>query len=280
MLQIQDLKSTAQLAYDEHAASPPQILSELLHEAAFGEESPMGASFFSGDLASLAISEVQSYRRDNFVPHNIVIATQGLPFEDVEGYAEKYLALASKGEAKAKKAASSTYTGGEARQKANLAGSTYTAVAFPVPSGVQAKPYHVLQKLLASSNSFYAPYASSGLWGFHATGAPAEANAQVMAGVTALKGVVSGTGTGDIEHIKQALTVASTTALDSGDTAGVLLSASLAGVSPKEYTDYSKVSTADVVAAAKSSLAGVPTLATLGKTAGAMNHATLTTLLK
>lgn len=119
------------------------------------------------------------------------------------GYAEKYLALAKGGEAKA---TVSTYTGGEAKQKANLGGATYLAAAFPVPSGVQAKPYHVLQKLLsnnsANSCTFYAPYSSSGLWGFHVKGSsPTEANNELAAGVKALQSVVNGAG--DIETIKQ-----------------------------------------------------------------------------
>lgn len=37
---------------------------------------------------------------------------------------------------------------------------------------------------------------------------------------------------------------------------------------------------ADVAAAAKNSLAGTPTLAALGKTAGAMNHASLCQMMK
>lgn len=208
---LYDCMGAAQVAYDSHMASPKKLLVDLLHEAAYGETSPMGSPFLAehGNLTNLAPESVFKYREHQYTANNLVVASSGLTHDTLKQYTVKYLSqLSSSADGTA---AVSPYVGGDARLRMDCGGSTYTALAFPVPgAGIQAKPYNVLrvllhnriQKKLAAASttavkhlneitSFYAPYTGTGgLWGVYTSSqGPLASNDMLAAAIDALKSI-------------------------------------------------------------------------------------------
>ena len=227
---ILDCLGAAQVTYDSITKSPKKVVVELLHEAAFGEASPMGGSFLAdhGDLHNLTAEAVLKYRQHQFTSNNLVIASSGISHDLLKGYTEKYLSTLASGAAAN---TASPYVGGEARQKLNVRGHTYTALAFPVPNaGLAAKPYNVLRAMLSQklvkhthehsatenvngmggeASAFYAPYAGhGGLWGIYTNGSsPTVANAHLEHAIAELKTVANNVNAADFEAAKNNVSV-------------------------------------------------------------------------
>lgn len=291
---LTDCFGTAQQAYEKMAATPKQQLSELLHEAAFGEETPMGSSTraFNGDLKNLTPEAIMSYREHQFTGNNVVVASSGLKHGTVRKLTDKYLSALPKATAAPVDAA---YSGGDAKMRADFNGHTYLALAFPVPSS--AKAYNVLRVLLSNKlrksidiarnngeiSAFYAPYAKSGLWGFYANGVNVGvANKLIESAIKELRAVSNNNVSAeDLECAKNQLTLQKTAELECEAVTSALLSAHLTNTSPRDYANFSAVSSADVVAAAKASVAAstTPSWAVLGKTAGALTFPAVVKLL-
>jgi len=152
---LHDSIPAAQLAYDALNHSPKKLMAELLHEAAYGEATPMGSSFLANNcnLDSLCPDDVFKYRQHQYVGSNLVISANGISIERLQQYAEKYFKQLPKNSVDGSAQAglpSCSYVGGDVRHKADCNGMTYFTLAFPVPAGVQAKPYNVLRTVLAS----------------------------------------------------------------------------------------------------------------------------------
>ena len=210
---ISDCFGAASIAYDSLANTPKQLLSELLHEAAYGEATPMGSSTFATDLHHLAPEAVLAYRQHQYTANNLVIASSGLSHANLKTLSEKYLKSLVAGAARP---VSSPYTGGDAKLKGDYNGKTYCALAFPVVN--PTKPYNVLRVLLnnklnktfnSTSNTgevttFYAPYTNAGLWGVYATGTSATiSNKLLEAAIVELKAISNNTiSASDLENAK------------------------------------------------------------------------------
>ena len=68
--------------------------------------------------------------------------------------------------------------------------------------------------------------------------------------------------------------------LEGEDSSGALLEAAIAGVDPAAHADVRNVSSADVSACAKAALAGVPSYAVYGATAGTPSFSTVSKMCK
>mgnify|MGYP003385886377 CR=1 FL=1 len=174
---LYDALGAAQLAYDSQASSPKKMLVELLHEAAYGELSPMGSTFLAehGDIANLDPEAVLKYREHQFTAGNVVVSSSGLSHNTAKILSTKYLSALPAG---ATAPQASPYVGGDAKLKVNCKGHTYSALAFPITN---TKASNVLRLMLNSKvkklnmdgelTAFSAPYSNNGVWGFYASSA-------------------------------------------------------------------------------------------------------------
>ena len=48
----------------------------MLHEAAFGEDTPLGASIYNYNLNKLSVDDIMQYRMHNYNAHNVTGAAQ------------------------------------------------------------------------------------------------------------------------------------------------------------------------------------------------------------
>lgn len=283
---LKDCFDGAQVAYDA-LSSPQTKLVELLHEAAYGEGSPMGGSQLAadGNLLNLKPEAALAYRQHQFTANNLVIASSGVRHEQLKKWTATYFADMAAAPAASAATASAVYTGGDAKLKGDFDGKTHLALAFPAP--VNSKPHNVLRTMIGNKISkaatdgeicaFLAPYASGGLWGFTASANSSDAaNKLIDSAIAELKAVSANTvGAAELDAAKNQLTVQKSSVLESGNATSVLLQAHLAKASPRDTTNFSNITAADVSAAAKASLAATPSWVVLGKTAGAHNFATI-----
>ena len=154
-------------------------MDELLHEAAFGEATPMGSSQFADNLSNLTPESVLSYRQHQYTANNLVIASSGLSHDILKSYTDKYLNDLSSSNSTNNVSASS-YVGGDAKLKGDYNGKTYVALAFPTEN--KNKAYNVLRVILHNKlnrvldmtsgeiSCFNAPYSKGGLWGMYSCG--------------------------------------------------------------------------------------------------------------
>lgn len=135
--QFDEAKTQLHLAYDEFAQNNDLQLWELLHEAAYGETSPLGASIFALNTGKICIDSVLAYRRAQFVAGNVTVAANGVSYDRLKGIVAAHSGAISKNAPAA--VAASPYTGGEVRVRRDLDGLTKIGLAFPVPAGEAGK---------------------------------------------------------------------------------------------------------------------------------------------
>lgn len=104
----------------------------MLHEAAYGDGTPMGSSLYASDLKKLDVGDVMEYRLRNFKTDNLTVLANGLALDTLEGTTKRFLDSA---EAVPVTAIPSAFTGGSVRVRADLGGDTHVAVAFPAQAG-------------------------------------------------------------------------------------------------------------------------------------------------
>jgi predicted Zn-dependent peptidase len=107
----------------------------MIHEAAFGERSPLGSSIYAEDLDSLSPAAVSSFRSTNFVASNLVVSLSGgVPHDQVKKMIETHFCSLPASKNNAVRPAS-PYIGGDRKVRINLGGETYMSLAFPTPAG-------------------------------------------------------------------------------------------------------------------------------------------------
>jgi len=270
---VDEAKSTAQISYDNLASSPEMQLMELLHEAAFGENTPLGSSFFATNLDRLTSGDVTAFRAKNFTSGQMVVTTTGgLSHDALKQLAEVHLhGLPS---SKPMTAAASPYVGGDMRVRTDLDGESHLALAFPVPAGDAAGPYKVLFQLLSSRlatqkpvsgsiSPFFTQYSSGGLIGFRTSGSAAAASANLHAAVAAFKAAAGGGA--DVTSAARRVALEDTLAAESGSARG---SSGLGSVTP-----------GSVSSAGTDALKSTPSYAVLGTTFGTPSFAAISRLL-
>lgn len=277
---VNERKEIAQLAYDSLKTTPQLLLSELLHEAAYGEATPLGASLYANDVNDITYENVLKYRSNNFVSGNLVVTSSGISHDALKSVIECHFNTIPN---KTSALPSSPYLGGDIRVKTS-SGVTYTALAFETPVGTNAKAYTVLKAYLAAklkSPTFIGSYSSGGLLGVYATGTAQEIAVQLQDAVAELKSVASGIiTTNKLNAVKNQLTLSGTLALEGEATTATLLAASLSSQSAASYINVASVTAEDVTSAAKAVLASVPTYAVLGPTLGVPTWSVVEKLLK
>lgn len=247
----------------------------MLHEAAYGDGTPMGSSLFASDLKKLDVGDVMEYRLRNFKTNNLTVLADGLALNSLESSVKGFLGSA---EATPVTSIPSGFTGGSVRVRADLAGDTHVAVAFPTQSGAAGKAYTVLKEVLASrlkgtnavgsyASAFSIPYSDGGLIGAYCA-ASSVSGAEDLVG-TVIKELKAIATSCDVTSATNKITLSNLMALEGGASAAdVMLAASVQGLDTMEYADVRNVSAKDVSAAAAAVLKANPAIAVLGATYG------------
>jgi len=260
---IEESKHTAQIIYDEYKSSPSTQLKELIHEAAFGEGSPMGLPFYLANPEKISAESLISFRDSNRIGGNIIVSGSGISHESLKALVETWFGDLPSGAF----AASSSYVGGEAKSKTETDGISYLGLAFPLPNDTAGQ---ILCKLLSSNvESLDVPSGSltsfnySGLFGFYATGTPDAVAGYLGKAVAELKAIASSTP--DIKAITTKISLENYLALE-GDSSSF-----------SANPDVRNVSASSVSAAASAVLKATPAYAALGS--GTPTYASITKML-
>jgi len=267
---LDELKPSAQIFYDSFAEDPEAQVASMLHEAAYGEVSPLGGSVY-GNLKKLAVSDVLEYRAKTFVAGNVVITANGLSSATLESMLSGSMASFPTASAPPS-SVSCPYVGGVEKTRTDLNGMTYLGLAFPIPAGEAAKPYSVLQGILSAKglSSFVNNYSSGGLLGICAAGSPSVATSTLQSAIAELKAIATNSSS-EVDAIKKKVALSNVLKLEGGDVTGALLSGA---------ADVRSVSSESVSAAAAAALKAMPSYAILGKTAGTPTYADISKLVK
>ena len=279
---IEDQKETAELAIAAHKSNPKSRVLELLYEAAYGENTPLGSPVFADDLSDLSVASTLGFRKSNFTASRLVVSATGLSIDTLKTMAELYLHALPAGSS-ALLAPQSPYVGGDVKLRDKSVGASHLAVGFPVPAGAGSEAYTVLGALLASKVSALpvpknsvSVFLEGGLLGFYAKGDAASASGYLEAAVAELKAAASSSNS-DAAKTKAALDAF--LELESGSTAAAkLVGAVTSGISP--VADARKVSASAVSAAAKAALGATPAYAVFGTTFGTPSYASVVKALK
>lgn len=198
--------------YNTFRHTPALALNDLVHEAAFGENTGYGNSLYAPSLKKLSVDEVLNFRNKNFVRQNVVIAADGIDaFELVQlvESAEEEFVLPS-GTANA--VVTPKYVGGELKVRTFTAdGVSHAALAFPRPSGEAGKAYDVLKSLLCTrltkkgvnASVFQNKYANGGILGVTSSGCGADIEKTFRSVVDELKAIAGNAS--DAESRKNAV---------------------------------------------------------------------------
>jgi hypothetical protein len=279
---IKERKPAASVDYGKLSWCPLMNLSEMTFEAAYGEGTPMGGSVFSHNLQSLCVDDVLAFRSRNFTAGNLVIAADGVSMIDIEKVAASFTGAASA-------AATSPYTGGCVRRRADFGGDVHASLAFPSLSGPKSGAFRVVHTMLAdalaektkgSDLGCIKTVREGGLQCVYVSASSTGAAESLIAlAVNELKAIASGSHKSTAAQKKVSL--CNLISLEGGECAtDVMLAADAAGVSLADFADVRGVSGADVQAAAQSMLKAAPSYAVVGASYGMQSYASVCNLLK
>lgn len=277
----------AQSRYSNHLENARSRVTELLHEAAFGEETPLGAPTHALNYETLDNEEVVKFRDNLFVADNLVVAATGVSHDKLKALVEAHVEggdwkapasrnthvelnvsqIAKRDTPATPYARPSPYVGGVAKQREDLHGDVHSGIAFAAPAGAAGKPFAVLKTHLANKfgcdNVTHHRYHSGGLITVFGDAKTIEA------AIAEVKAVASGSV--DTTAAKNKAALSYYVALEGEKSACTLLNAYLNGDG-----DVRSVSKDDVVNAAKSVLKSAPSYAVVGDTAAAPTYAQIT----
>ena len=278
----EDAKETAKIVADAHGADAAAQVTDLLMEAAYGENTAMGKPEYAPSLPKLSAEEVMAFRAANFTSGNLIVSASGLPFNSLKSMTECYFHGMPESSGKPVLGGSS-YTGGDMKVRVEMDGETYMGLAFPNSNNTAATQI-LVSKLEAKVVSMgfkkgaLSTFHSDGLFGFYAKGEPAAATQAIEAAVAELKTMSSNAGVTDGDKAK--VTLSNFLKLEGQDASITLIESAISGVAPEAAADVRKVTSADVSAAAKAALGAVPSFAVYGTTAGTPSFATVAKMLK
>jgi len=264
---------------------------ELLHEAAFGETSPLGSSKYAQNLDRLDTQHVLGYRATHFLADNIIVAASGISHDKLKSLVDKYVGdikqcTASQTHTNVELQVSpiptpkspticpldapSPYVGGIAKLRLDLDGVSHTGLAFPIPTGASVRPYLVLNGLLSEKfgdNSMSLNhYSNGGLISFYTSGSASTVGSNLKAVIEFLQNVAKGSV--DVIAAANKVSLNHFISLEGGDdTVKAMLTAHLNSVPLDSFGDVRAVRKEDVVAAAVKILKTAPSYAVLGTTA-------------
>jgi predicted Zn-dependent peptidase len=113
---------------------PPFAYSrQLLHEAAYGENTPLGSPVYAPDFDKVCAAEVAAYRKANFTGSRLTVTAVGnVSHDSLKHMIEYWTHGLSSGSGSAN---NSPYQGGDVRVRTDLGGKTYLGLGFPIPAG-------------------------------------------------------------------------------------------------------------------------------------------------
>lgn len=287
----------------QNVQSPCAIVMEMLHEASFGENTPLGGSMYSSSLDSLAASDVLHYRNTHFTAENMSVAVHGgsLSGETIASQIDSLVAsgLPSSASAAGAGSAVSGFTGGEMRVRAAIAGgATRASLAFAAPTGQAGKAYEVLRVLLSGAvssqggrvqthihsmthayksnaewtDTYFNAYQSTGMFGVNLLGDAKYVTSGLEGFVAELKAVAGGKSTAEAVDVAkkqlqlQSLLRGEATVGGADRLLTTLLNGNGLSGTPFSESDYSAVTKEDVANAAKAVLKTTPGYAVYGTT--------------
>jgi len=294
----EDVKQIAREQYHKNHENPRARLVELIHDAAYGEASPLGGSLYAISADHIDSDAVADYRNRHFVADNIVVTATGISHDKLKNLVESHLEGGKVSEIahplapialrpdqihlaatpSTPFATFSPYIGGFAKERCEIDGETHVALAFSAPAGAAVKPYLALKSHLASKfgceNFSINNYQGGGLITFYTEGASNKVGSKVEAVIAELKAVASGNV--DMKSAKNSYSLWYFSALEGDNSTCKLLNAHLNGTDAASFGDLRNVSQDEIVNAAKAVLKSSPSVAVLGSTAQAPTHTTVT----
>lgn len=277
----EDAKEVAKIVADARDADPAAQVTDLLMEAAYGENTSLGKPEYAPSLKNLTAEEIMAFRAANFTAGNLVVSASGIPFDALKSMTECYFHSMPDGSRKPALSGSS-YSGGDMKVRVEMGGETYMGLAFPISS--VAATQVLVSKLEAKIASMgfkkgaLSTFSTNGVFGFISKGDPATATKALEAASAELKTMSTNAGVTDGDKAK--VTLANFLKLEGQGASATLLESAISGVTPEAAADVRKVTSADVSAAAAAALGAVPSFAVYGTTAGTPSFATVTKMLK
>lgn len=179
--------------------SSSSLCLQLLHEAAYGEETPLGSPFLPSkrEFKALSAEAVLAFRARTYASSNLIVTASGISAANLKVLLESHLHGLPKGGEKAISLPPSPYMGGDVKVKADLEGKTVLGLGFNVAGakGAELLVQSLITAKLGKSHhvtSFCHTYVSSTLLGFVVEGqSPAAASAALEAIVAELKSMAS-----------------------------------------------------------------------------------------
>lgn len=254
-------------------------LKEMIFEAAYGEGTPMGGSFFSHSLNKLDAEDVLAYRSRNFTAGNLVIAADGVSLSELEKGAAGFVGSATS-------IADSPFVGGCVRRRADFNGEVHAAIAFPALPSAQNRVLHnmlatrLAEKSKGTDLGSVSTFMEGGLECITVSaGSTAAAEALLSMAVAELKAVASGSDKSNA--VQKKVSLSNLVSLEGGESAtDVMLAANAAGVSLSDFVDVRNVTSDNVQSAAKSMLQTTPAYAVVGASYGMQSYASICSSLK
>jgi len=276
---VDDHKKIAQISYDRLHTCPQIALSELLHEAAFGELSPMGSSLYARSLDDLSNTIVRDYRNRLYTGGNTLVAASGISHESLKGLVEKYMGTMSNTRGSL---APSPYTGGDVRVKAKV-GTTYATVAFGIDNKYVAAILSAYLNSQFSKNklnltAFSTNYSTSStqLLGVYYDGPAALLGEQITSFANEIKMISSSQVASQIDLIKNKLDLELAISLEGEAATSEMISSQ--SVPPLNL--FRAVPSNDINVTATQLLKVEPTYAVFGEISGAIKFSSVQKLFK
>lgn len=275
-----DVRDAKQHAVKESAVSNESaqiVLTENLHAAAYGPQSPAGRPLYG---AACSTDTIKAFRARAYGLNGAVLAVTGVKNHSAFcTEAENLLSGAAAGSADAP--AVITYLGGESRVSVPSSGYAHVAMAFEGPSSSIVADVVVQFWNLAGLGSGVAAFSSPGLVGVYAGSASPSTLIDAMAGT--VKTAVSPTV---LKRAKNLAKAEALFALDGGSKslAGVMTASVLGSFSFTSPADvakaYDAVTDKQVADALTAMLKCNPSLAAVGNISSVPYQATVAALLK
>lgn len=279
--QLQEEKSRCEVDYSEFASSSINQLEELLHEAAYGENTPLGGSLYANSIDDINAEESILFRNREFNTKNfLIVSNGGLSHDSLKSFVEVNFANFSS--TSSSQSTPSNYIGGDIRvRRLDLDGQSYLGLALPfnVENGA-SQDNQVLSKVLeyklkelntSTIKPFFKLYSTGGLIGFTVQGSAIEATQQFNDALQQLKNISSVTDD-LINKIVKDLKLAKALKIENENDALSLLTDS-------GFVNLNSVTAVSVSKAATDLLKSKPSYAVLGVTFGTPSYDTVRTNL-
>lgn len=288
---IEHARYRAAVKYARFMADPSERVSELVHEASFGENTPLGGSVYAPSLNGLLATDVLHFRNTQFSANNLLIAVHGAC--SASAVVDQIQAQTANGLAVGDAASfGAGFIGGEMRVRESIGGATKASLAFSAPAGNSGKAYEVLRSIVNSrvaspaqshlhskvhhyqsnaewTDTFFNAYQATGLFGVNFTGDAKYVRTGLESFVNVLKAVAGGCTAEDLALAKNRLSVQSKLGAEGSLGASRLYTTLANGngfTSAFSESDYSAVTKEEVVAAAQAALKSTPGYAVFGTT--------------